>query len=189
MDIAFAGTPPFAAAILSTLQQHVNIVAVYCPPDRARGRGRKITPCAVKSYAIEHGLSVFQPECLTAQFDRSDHVQADAMVVVAYGQILGKSVLGAPRDGCFNIHASLLPRWRGAAPIQRAILAGDCQTGVSIIKMDEGLDSGDIIAQKACPIAPDDTSQSLQHKLLTISCPLIVDTVLALPNHSADKTK
>jgi methionyl-tRNA formyltransferase len=153
MRIVFAGTPEFSVGVLTALiNAGHDIVGVYCQPDRPKGRGRILSACAVKEQALKHNLSVFQPESL-----KDDDAQktlfalnADVMVVVAYGQLLPKLVLDSPKYGCLNIHASLLPRWRGAAPIQRAILAGDKTTGVSIMQMDEGLDTGNILLEKIC---------------------------------------
>src|SRR5690242_9314436 len=168
LDIAFAGTPEFALAALDALAASPHrIVGVWTQPDRPAGRGRKLAPSPVKARALELGLAVHQPE----SFKPDEAKQAlrdakpDVMVVVAYGLILPKSVLAIPRHGCLNIHASLLPRWRGAAPIQRALLAGDAETGVCIMQMDKGLDTGPVLKEARAPITPDDTAQTLQDRL------------------------
>ena len=151
MRIVFAGTPKFAVKSLSVLNQSEHkVVAVYCQPDRPKGRGKVLTACPVKIFAEENNLLVIQPEDFK---DKQSQTQLallnpDVMVVAAYGQILPKAVLEIPKLGCLNIHASLLPRWRGAAPIERAILEGDRETGISIMKMNEGLDTGDIMLVK-----------------------------------------
>lgn len=173
MKIVFAGTPEFAAIALSALlQTEHEIVAVYTQPDRKAGRGQKLTASAVKQLALEHGLPVYQPlhfkssteEGLTAQKELAD-LNADVMVVAAYGLILPQVVLDTPKYACLNIHGSLLPRWRGAAPIQRAIATGDAETGVTIMKMAAGLDTGDMMYKTLCPIEAHDTSASLHDKL------------------------
>ncbi|MDR0235359.1 methionyl-tRNA formyltransferase [Acinetobacter sp.] len=173
MKIIFAGTPEFAASALAALiQTDHEIVAVYTQPDRKSGRGQKLTASAVKQLALENNLPVYQPlhfkasteEGLAAQQELAA-LGADVMVVAAYGLILPQSILDTPKYGCLNIHGSLLPRWRGAAPIQRAIATGDTETGVTIMKMAAGLDTGDMIYKTLCPITAEDTSASLYEKL------------------------
>lgn len=173
MKIVFAGTPEFAAEALAALiNTDHEIIAVYTQPDRKAGRGQKLTASAVKQLALEHNLPVYQPlhfkasteEGLAAQKELAE-LNADVMVVAAYGLILPQAVLDTPQYGCLNIHGSLLPRWRGAAPIQRAIAAGDAETGVTIMKMAAGLDTGDMMYKTICPIDATDTSASLQDKL------------------------
>lgn len=173
MKIIFAGTPEFAAtALAALLRTEHEIVAVYTQPDRKAGRGQKLTASAVKQLALEHHLSVYQPlhfkssteEGLAAQAELKA-LNADVMVVAAYGLILPQVVLDTPKYGCLNIHGSLLPRWRGAAPIQRAIATGDAETGVTIMKMAAGLDTGDMMYKTRCPITAEDTSASLYDKL------------------------
>ena len=171
LRIVFAGTPDFAAqhlqAILGT--QH-RVIGVYSQPDRPAGRGKKLQASPVKQLALEHKLPVFQPATLKdqkAQQQLAD-LEADVMVVVAYGLLLPKAVLDTPRFGCLNVHGSLLPRWRGAAPIQRAIWAGDEETGVTIMQMDEGLDTGDMLVKQSLSIEPTDTSATLYEKLAQI---------------------
>ncbi|CAC9658235.1 methionyl-tRNA formyltransferase [bacterium endosymbiont of Bathymodiolus sp. 5 South] len=190
MRIVFAGTPEFSVGVLTALiDAGHNIVGVYCQPDRPKGRGRILTVCAVKEQALKHNLSVFQPESL-----KDDNAQktlfalnADVMVVVAYGQLLPKLVLDTPKYGCLNIHASLLPRWRGAAPIQRAILAGDKTTGVCIMQMDEGLDTGNILLEKTCDITTTDTAQTLHDKLATLGAKAIIEALENFDNLSSTK--
>ncbi len=173
LKIIFAGTPEFAASALAALLNTPHeIVAVYTQPDRKAGRGQKLAASAVKQLALEHGLAVYQPlhfkasteEGLAAQQELAA-LNADVMVVAAYGLILPQAVLDTPKYGCLNIHGSLLPRWRGAAPIQRAIATGDTETGVTIMKMAAGLDTGDMMFKTFCPITAKDTSASLHDKL------------------------
>ena len=173
MKIIFAGTPEFAAtALAALLKTEHEIVAVYTQPDRKAGRGQKLTASAVKQLALEHHIPVYQPlhfkssteEGLAAQAELKA-LNADVMVVAAYGLILPQVVLDTPKYGCLNIHGSLLPRWRGAAPIQRAIATGDAETGVTIMKMAAGLDTGDMMYKTLCPISAEDTSASLHDKL------------------------
>ena len=180
MHIVFAGTPEFAAVALDALLRAGHEIAlVLTQPDRPAGRGRKLQPSAAKRLAQTHGLPLLQPSSLkdgsvTAAIAAR---RPEVMVVAAYGLILPKSILALPRLGCVNIHASLLPRWRGAAPIQRALLAGDTATGITIMQMDEGLDTGAILLQEALPISPDDTAQTLQDRLAALGARLIVRVV------------
>jgi methionyl-tRNA formyltransferase len=182
LKILFAGTPEFAAVTLKALldSEH-EIVAVYTQPDRPAGRGRKLTASPVKLLALEHDLPVIQPVSLKEADAQQELAswQADLMVVVAYGLILPEGVLKTPRLGCINVHASLLPKWRGAAPIQRAILAGDGQTGVTIMQMDAGLDTGDMLHKVTCPINPGDSAEILHDKLAEIGTQALLDI---LPN-------
>ncbi len=173
MKIIFAGTPEFAAtALAALLKTEHDIVAVYTQPDRKAGRGQKLTASAVKQLALENNIPVYQPlhfkssteEGLAAQAELAA-LNADVMVVAAYGLILPQVVLDTPKYGCLNIHGSLLPRWRGAAPIQRAIATGDSETGVTIMKMAAGLDTGDMMYKTLCPIEANDTSATLHDKL------------------------
>lgn len=171
LRIVFAGTPDFAARHLSALiDSPFEVVAVYTQPDRPAGRGKKLTASAVKQLAQKHQLTVYQPQSLRSEDAKQQlrELNADLMVVVAYGVILPKAVLETPKYGCINVHGSLLPRWRGAAPIQRAIWAGDAKTGVTIMQMDEGLDTGDMLHQASLEIEPSDTSASLYEKLAQI---------------------
>ena len=201
MRLIFAGTPEFARVALAQLQAAgFEIALVLTQPDRPAGRGLKLQPSAVKQQALAHGLVLAQPRSLRldgrypedAEAARAAIVaaQADAMVVAAYGLLLPQWVLdtmaaptgtGQPRWGCLNIHASLLPRWRGAAPIHRAIEAGDAQTGISIMQMDAGLDTGAVLLAQALPIAPNDSTASLHDKLALLGGALIVQTLQQLP--------
>jgi methionyl-tRNA formyltransferase len=168
LRVAFAGTPQFAVpALQALLASRHTVVGVLTQPDRPQGRGRQLFPGPVKATALSAGLAVSQPPTLrtATEVDALAALAADVMVVVAYGQILPPQVLRLPRLGCINIHASLLPRWRGAAPIQRAILAGDAATGVTLMQMDEGLDTGGVLAMHTVPIGPRDTSASLHATL------------------------
>ncbi|MBT8147358.1 MAG: methionyl-tRNA formyltransferase [Gammaproteobacteria bacterium] len=168
LDIVFAGTPEFAAKHLESLiGGHHRLIAVYTQPDRKAGRGKKLLPSPVKTLAEKHGIPVKQPTTLreTSAQEELSTLQADLLIVVAYGLILPQAILTIPRLGCINVHASLLPRWRGAAPIERALLAGDQETGVTIMQMDAGLDTGDMLLRKAVPINDNDTRLSLEHKL------------------------
>jgi methionyl-tRNA formyltransferase len=182
MKIIFAGTPQFAASALSALLEEHQVVAVLTQPDRPAGRGMRTTASPVKQLALQRGLTVLQPATLkTEEIQRSlAALDADVMVVAAYGLILPKAVLQLPRHGCLNIHASLLPRWRGAAPIQRAILAGDTETGITIMQMDEGLDTGDMLLRKACPIGEHDTAQALHEKLAEMGADCILEALRLL---------
>ena len=183
MKIIFAGTPHFAAAALEALlaSDHA-IVAVLTQPDRPAGRGMQLAPSPVKQLAMQHGIPVLQPLTLKKVEIQQQLAayQADIMVVAAYGLILPAAVLQIPRLGCLNIHASLLPRWRGAAPIQRAILAGDSATGITIMQMDEGLDTGAMLLKKSCPIAAEDNAQTLHDKLAKLGAEAIVEVLRQL---------
>jgi len=184
MRIVFAGTPKFAVKSLSVLNQSEHeVVAVYCQPDRPKGRGKVLTACPVKIFAEENNLLVIQPEDLKDKQSqtRLALLNPDIMVVAAYGQILPKAVLQIPKLGCLNIHASLLPRWRGAAPMERAILEGDKETGISIMKMNEGLDTGDILLEKKCTISNHETAQTLHDTLSNIGANAILETLNMLP--------
>ncbi len=180
MNIIFAGTPDFSAVALQALlgSEH-DVVAVYTQPDRPAGRGRKLKASPVKALALENNIALYQPVSLKdreAQQELSA-LNADIMIVVAYGLILPKEILEAPTHGCLNIHASILPRWRGAAPIQRAILAGDAQSGVTIMQMDVGLDTGDMLNIKSCDIAQDDTGSTLHDKLASMGGLALIQTL------------
>jgi methionyl-tRNA formyltransferase len=186
LTIAFAGTPELAATVLDKLMgdgTH-SITCVYTQPDKPAGRGQKIHKSPVKLIAEHYQLPVIQPLTRDQLLeDRSlDHV--DVLIVAAYGMILPEALLSRPRFGCINIHTSLLPRWRGAAPIQRAILAGDQQTGITIMQMDSGLDTGDILYQQTCPILATDTSGSLHDKMAVIGSECILTVLNRLQNGS-----
>lgn len=183
--IIFAGTPEFAVPTLQALLNSPHqIIAVYTQPDRPSGRGKKLNASPVKALAQTYHVPIHQPLNFRAAEDQATlkHLNADLMIVVAYGIILPQEILTAPRYGCINIHASLLPRWRGAAPIQRAILAGDNETGITIMQMDAGLDTGPMLAQQPCPILPSDTSEDLQQRLMTIANPLLLQVLQQLGN-------
>jgi len=177
MKIVFAGTPAFAVSSLRAAARHHEVVAVYTQPDRPAGRGRGLAPSPVKLEAIARGIPVFQPESLKtpeAQQQLRD-LATDLMVVVAYGLILPKAVLTIPTHGCWNVHASLLPRWRGAAPIQRAIQAGDAETGVCLMQMEAGLDTGPVLLKQHIAIGPNDTGGQLHDRLAALGEQVLSD--------------
>ncbi|WP_100638876.1 methionyl-tRNA formyltransferase [Marinobacter salexigens] len=183
MRLVFAGTPDFAAtALKALLKTHHTIVGVYSQPDRPAGRGRKLQPSPVKQVALDNDIPVFQPESFKAPEARQElaDLKPDVMIVAAYGLILPQAVLDIPAHGCLNIHASLLPRWRGAAPIQRAIAAGDAETGITIMQMDKGLDTGNMLLKSATPIAADDTGGSLHDRLADLGGQAIIDALALL---------
>ena len=185
LRIIFAGTPDFAARHLQALidSEH-QIVGVYSQPDRPAGRGKKLKASEVKELALAHELPVFQPASLKSDdaLTELSNLNADIMIVVAYGLLLPKAILDAPRLGCLNVHGSILPRWRGAAPIQRAIWAGDTETGVTIMQMDEGLDTGDMLHISRCPIDATETSASLYNKLADLGPSALINTISQLTN-------
>ncbi len=169
LRVLYAGTPSFAAAHLqSLLESHHDIIGVYTQPDRPAGRGKKLRISPVKALAQSAGMEIFQPESFRTPGAVRQLVElgADVMIVVAYGLILPQEVLSAPRFGCINVHASLLPKWRGAAPIQRAIEAGDTETGITIVQMNAGLDTGDMLKRVGCPIQNTDTAGDLESRLI-----------------------
>jgi methionyl-tRNA formyltransferase len=185
LRIVFAGTPDFAASNLTALlTTHHQVVGVYTQPDRPAGRGRKLTASPVKQLAEQHNIPVFQPLSLKDNTEQEilRALNADLMIVVAYGLILPPLALAIPTLGCINVHASLLPRWRGAAPIQRAVLAGDEKSGVTIMQMDIGLDTGDILLIKDCPINDDDTGSSLHDRLAQLGADCLLETLQNLSN-------
>ena len=188
MRIVFAGTPEFAVESLAILHKsNHEIVAVYCQPDRPKGRGKVLSACPVKLYAEENNLLVIQPEDFSEleNQERFALLKSDVMVVAAYGQILPKNTLQTPRLGCLNIHASLLPRWRGAAPIERAILAGDKETGISIMQMNEGLDTGNVLLEKKYLISEFETSQTLTDNLSSLGADTIIEALSNLSDLKA----
>ncbi len=180
LRIIFAGTPEFASAHLQAIldSQH-QVIAVYTQPDRPAGRGQKLMPSPVKSLALEHNIPVFQPKSLRNEDAQKElaSLDADLMVVVAYGLILPQAVLDTPTLGCINVHGSILPRWRGAAPIQRAIEAGDTESGVTIMQMDAGLDTGDMLLKAFCPIHPTDTASNLHDRLIEVGQPALIQSL------------
>lgn len=187
LRVCFAGTPEFAAAHLNALiaaqtESRFELVAVYTQPDRAAGRGKKLSPSPVKQSALDAGLPVLQPLSLRSEEARAEleALGCDVMIVVAYGLILPQSILDTPRLGCVNVHASLLPRWRGAAPIERALLAGDKATGVTIMQMDAGLDTGVMLDKTVVAIDPRETRVSLEEKLIAAGSRALVAAINSL---------
>ena len=183
LRIVFAGTPEFAAehlkALLDTPHQ---IIAVYSQPDRPAGRGQKLTPSPVKQLALQHAIPVFQPQTLRDPAAQAElaALKPDLMVVVAYGLILPQLVLDVPRLGCINSHASLLPRWRGAAPIQRAVEAGDAESGVTVMRMEAGLDTGPMLLKVSTPISTQDSGGSLHDRLAALGPPAVIEAISGL---------
>ncbi|WP_369936129.1 methionyl-tRNA formyltransferase [Xanthomonas tesorieronis] len=177
MKIVFAGTPDFAVPSLRAAAQRHEVVAVYTQPDRPAGRGRGLTPSPVKLEAVARGIPVLQPETLRSPeaLQTLRALQPDLMVVVAYGLILPKAVLAIPTHGCWNVHASLLPRWRGAAPIQRAIEAGDSETGVCLMQMEAGLDTGPVLMSQRTPIGDSETGGQLHDRLAALGAQVLAD--------------
>jgi methionyl-tRNA formyltransferase len=199
LKVIFAGTPAFAAEHLrALLDSGHDVIAAYTRPDQPAGRGRKILATPVKAVAEAAGIPVYQPASLRTPDAQAElaSLGADLMVVVAYGLILPQTVLDAPRLGCINVHASLLPRWRGAAPIHRSLLAGDAETGVTIMQMNAGLDTGDMLLKARCPITPDMTSERLHDALIDCGKPALIRALAGLeagtlsgePQNDADAT-
>ena len=192
LNIIFAGTPEFAATSLSALiSSPHHVCAVYTQPDRPAGRGRKLTASPVKQLALQYDIAVNQPDSLKqdeAQQGLAGY-QADVMVVVAYGLLLPTAILETPKLGCVNVHASLLPRWRGAAPIQRAILAGDKESGITIMQMDKGLDTGDMLLKKMTPIADNDTTQTLHDRLAVLGAEALLETLQLISQNNLSPQK
>jgi methionyl-tRNA formyltransferase len=192
LRLVFAGTPDFAAVSLdAVLASRHRVVAAYTQPDRPAGRGQKLAVSPVKQRALAAGIPVLQPQTLKAPEARAElaALQPDLMVVVAYGLLLPKAVLELPRFGCVNVHGSVLPRWRGAAPIQRAIAAGDTETGVTIMQMDVGLDTGDMLHVLRTPIAADDTGGSVHDRLAVLGAQALVTVLDDLPRFLAAREK
>ena len=188
LRIIFAGTPDFAARHLAALlDSHHEIIGVYTQPDRPAGRGKKLTASPVKELALEHAIPVFQPENFKSDDVKQELADqnADLMVVVAYGLLLPQAVLDTPKLGCINVHGSILPRWRGAAPIQRSIWAGDAETGVTIMQMDIGLDTGDMLNITTLPIEATDTSASMYNKLAELGPVALVKCLSDIANGTA----
>ena len=183
MKIVFMGTPDFAVPVLDALARAHQILAVYTQPPRPAGRGKADRPSPVHTRAVELGLPVHHPVTLKSPGDQAEFAAlgADIAVVVAYGLILPQAILNAPRLGCLNIHASLLPRWRGAAPIHRAILAGDTETGICIMQMAAGLDTGPVLLRETTPIGPEDTTADLHDRLAAMGARMICDVITKLP--------
>lgn len=192
LKIVFAGTPDFAARHLAALlsSEH-DVIAVYTNPDRPAGRGKKLTASAVKNLAVEHNIPVYQPENFKSDEAKQElaDLNADIMIVVAYGMLLPKAVLDTPTLGCINVHGSILPRWRGAAPIQRSIWAGDKEAGVTIMQMDVGLDTGDMLKIATLPIEATDTSASMYEKLAELGPQALVECLTDIANGKAVPVK
>jgi methionyl-tRNA formyltransferase len=191
MRLAFLGTPDFAVVSLAALiEAGHEIVCVYSQPPAPRGRGQALQPSPVHAFAEKHGLTVRTPRSMKAEEEIAAFaaLELDAAVVVAFGQILKRGVLEAPRLGCFNLHGSLLPRWRGAAPIQRAVMAGDPVTGVQVMRMSEGLDEGPVIATATTPIGPEDTAGTVHDRLARLGADLLVATLPAIASGQAVET-
>lgn len=192
LRIVFAGTPQFAEQVLQQLvNTEYTVVGVYTQPDRKKGRGQKLMPSPVKTLAITLNIPVYQPARLKEATEQEmlKSLDPDLMVVVAYGLILPAAVLAIPKYGCINIHASNLPRWRGAAPIQRAILANDPETGICIMQMDAGLDTGDVLNKVITPIDPKDTSETLHHRLANLGAKALIETLRQLEAHTLHPQK
>lgn len=188
LRIVFAGTPDFAARHLAALlSSHHEIIGVYTQPDRPAGRGKRLTASPVKNMALEGNIPVYQPENFKSDDAKQQltALNADLMVVVAYGLLLPQVVLDTPKLGCINVHGSLLPRWRGAAPIQRSIWAGDQETGVTIMQMDLGLDTGDMLSIASLPIEPNDTSASMYEKLAQLGPTALTDCLSTIADGTA----
>jgi methionyl-tRNA formyltransferase len=177
MRIVFAGTPDFAVPSLRAAAQRGEVVAAYTQPDRPAGRGRGLQASPVKLEAVQRGIPVLQPETLRNELSRDAlrALQPDLMVVVAYGLLLPQSILDIPKHGCWNVHASLLPRWRGAAPIQRAIEAGDAETGVCLMRMEKGLDTGPVLLSQRTPIGASETGGELHDRLAVLGAQVLAD--------------
>lgn len=192
LNIVFAGTPLFSAHILKALINTPHtILGVYTQPDRKQGRGQKLSPSPVKVLAIEQNIPVYQPPSLKPSLahEQLKSLNPDLMVVVAYGLILPPEILAIPRYGCINIHPSNLPRWRGAAPIQRAILSGDTETGVCIMQMDAGMDTGDVLLNTKTPISPKDTSETLENRLANMGAIALIQALERLEQGTLEPEK
>lgn len=190
--IIFAGTPEYALPSLRALvQAKENVVGVYTQPDRRKGRGKRVLMSPIKEYALQHNIEVFQPENFKSSATKAQlsRLKPDLMVVIAYGLILPSKILAIPRLGCVNLHASLLPRWRGAAPIQRCLQAGDTGTGVCLMQMEKGLDTGPILARHKYTILPDETGGSLHDRLAFLSASLLMDNLSAIIGQSLPRIK
>lgn len=191
LRIAFMGTPDFAVPALRVLHEAGHeIVAVYSQPPRRAGRGKKLSPSPVQRVAEELGVEVRTPVSLKGEEDQTAFaaLNLDAAIVAAYGLILPQAILDAPKMGCLNIHGSLLPRWRGAAPVQRAIMAGDAETGVCVMRMEQGLDTGPVLARLSTPIGADETAGELAERLARLGAPLVVETLRAMAAGRATAT-
>lgn len=190
-NIIFMGTPDFAVPCLDKLHQNYNVTAVITQPDRPKGRGQHLAKSPVKVYAEEHNLPVYQPEKIkTAEFtEKLRQMQPDLIIVVAFGQILSQEILDIPKFGCINVHASLLPRWRGAAPIHWSIIGGDTETGVTTMYMDAGLDTGDMILKAKTVITPEMTTTQLHDALMMQGADLLIETIQSIENGTVSREK
>lgn len=190
-NIVFMGTPEFAVPCLDILNQHYNVTAVYTQPDRPKGRGQKLAMSPVKEYALKHNLPVYQPEKIKTPecVAKLRELKPDLIIVVAFGQILSKEILDIPPLGCVNVHGSLLPRWRGAAPIHWSIISGDKETGITTMYMDVGLDTGDMILKATTEITPDMTTAQLHDKLMVQGADLLLQTVQLIEENKAPREK
>ena len=186
LRVIFAGTPDFAAPSLNALlRAPLDLIAVYTQPDRPTGRGRKLLPSTIRKIALDAGLAVKQPTHFAEEIPYLTALEPDLLIVVAYGLILPKAVLDIPRHGCINVHASLLPRWRGAAPIQRAIEAGDHETGISLMRISEELDCGDILTQVSTEILSTDTNGTLQQRLADLGAQELIRLLPTITSETA----
>ena len=187
--IIFMGTPLFATSVLQKLISNYDVVLVVCQPDKLVGRKKILTPCPVKEIALQNNIPVFQPNRLRDDYTSVTDLNADLIVTCAYGQIVPKEVLANPKYGCINVHASLLPKYRGAAPIQQALIDGEETTGITIMYMDETLDTGDIISTKEINIDKEDNLESLSNKLSTLGADLLIDTIPSILNSTNTRIK
>ena len=187
MRVLFAGTPDFAVPALQALVSEHQVIGVYTQPDRASGRGKKISQSAIKQVAVKHNLPIYQPQTLRDQVDNIKQLNPDVFVVVAFGMLLPQNILDIPLHGCINIHGSILPRWRGAAPIQRAIEAGDLETGVSIMRMEAGLDTGPIYQILKTEVNQDDTSLCVHERLAELGARGVCETLNEIESRSLSK--
>ncbi len=190
LRVLFMGTPDFALASCKAVYEHYHLVGVVTQPDRPKGRGGKMAAPPVKEFALEHGLPVWQPTALkdNAFLPVLEETNPDLIVVAAYGRILPEYILDYPRLGCINIHGSLLPKYRGAAPIQRAVINGDTETGITIMRMAKGMDTGDMILQKTIPIYPEDTAGTLFDRLAELGVEALLETIPLLEAGTAEFT-
>jgi len=177
LKVVFMGTPEFAVSILESLIENVDVVMVVSQPDKPVGRKRVLTPSPVKVCALDHGIKVFAPDRIRSDFKEIVDAEPDMIVTCAYGQIIPKELIELPKYGCINVHASLLPKYRGGAPIHRAIIEGEKETGITIMYMDEGMDSGDIITKRVVPISEEDTLDTLSKELATVGSELLIETI------------
>ena len=184
--IIFMGTPEFAVPVLKMLHENYQVILVVTQPDKKVGRKQILTPSSIKSFALEHGISVFQPNKIREDFEEIMELKPDIIITCAYGQIVPKSVLDCPKLGCINVHASLLPKYRGGAPIHKALINGEKETGITIMYMNEGMDTGDIIEKKVCKIEDNDNVGTLHDKLSEMGATLlkeVLPSIIRKTNH------